>query len=230
MIKKYLTNISSLYKGTTKIASAYKGDQLVYSSGLPSEYQEVEWIKNNTKGAYFDTQLSVANTTRIQANAKFEWVEVGGSESCFLGCRTNSDRCMIFNMYPSLTWEVGYTSNYASGSKFTLNTLYEVSADLQNGSQTVVANRDTVVSATISGTITQTNTLWILANNYSRSTNKYNCRAKIYSMDISIDGVKERDFVPCYRKADNVIGLYDLVYGTFYTNQGSGTFTKGNDV
>lgn len=38
------------------------------------------------------------------------------------------------------------------------------------------------------------------------------------------------DFVPCYRKSDGVIGMYDLVTGTFYTNAGSGTFTKGNDV
>ena len=39
-----------------------------------------------------------------------------------------------------------------------------------------------------------------------------------------------RDFVPCYRIADSVIGLYDLVNDVFYTNSGSGTFTKWNDV
>ena len=205
------------------------------SSGgrLPSEYQEVEWIENDTRGAYIDTQLSVANATRIQANAKFEWVQVasgGNAESCFLGCRTNNDRCMIFNMYPYLKWEIGYRTNYKSGSTFTTNTLYEVSADFQSGSQTVVANGDTVVSETISGVVTQTNTLWVLGNNHSQSTNKFYCRAKIYSLDITIDGVKERDFVPCYRKADDEIGLYDLVYGTFYTNSGTGTFTKGQDV
>lgn len=205
------------------------------SSGgrLPREYQQVEWIENDTRGAYIDTQLSVANATRIQANAKFEWVEVasgGNAESCFLGCRTNADRCMIFNMYPRLTWEVGYTATFKSGSTFTLNTPYEASADFQNGSQTVVANGDTVLSSTIGGTVTQTNTLWVLGNNHPKSTNIFYCRAKIYSLDITIDGVKERDFVPCYRKADNVIGLYDLVYKQFYTNAGSGTFTKGNDV
>ena len=36
--------------------------------------------------------------------------------------------------------------------------------------------------------------------------------------------------VPCYRKSDNVIGAYDTVTDTFYTNAGTGTFTKGNDV
>ena len=39
-----------------------------------------------------------------------------------------------------------------------------------------------------------------------------------------------RDFVPCYRKSDSVIGLYDLVSQTFFINQGSGSFIKGGDV
>ena len=38
------------------------------------------------------------------------------------------------------------------------------------------------------------------------------------------------EFIPCYRKADNVAGLYDLVNGVFYTNAGSGTFAVGSDV
>lgn len=43
-------------------------------------------------------------------------------------------------------------------------------------------------------------------------------------------GVPLRDFVPCYRKADGVIGVYDLVSGAFFENSGTGSFTKGADV
>ena len=39
-----------------------------------------------------------------------------------------------------------------------------------------------------------------------------------------------RNFVPCYRKSDSVIGMYDLVNGVFYTNSGYGTLDKGPDV
>lgn len=38
------------------------------------------------------------------------------------------------------------------------------------------------------------------------------------------------DFVPCYRKSDGEIGMYDLVGKQFHTNAGTGTFSKGNDV
>ena len=55
-------------------------------------------------------------------------------------------------------------------------------------------------------------------------------RYKIYSTRISEQGILVRDFVPCYRKSDNVIGLYDAVNNILYTNAGSGTFTKGGDI
>ena len=35
---------------------------------------------------------------------------------------------------------------------------------------------------------------------------------------------------PCYRKADNVAGMYDIVNNTFLTNAGTGSFILGPDV
>ncbi len=40
----------------------------------------------------------------------------------------------------------------------------------------------------------------------------------------------ERIYVPCYRKSDSVIGMYELKSGVFYTNAGSGSFAKGSNV
>jgi hypothetical protein len=39
-----------------------------------------------------------------------------------------------------------------------------------------------------------------------------------------------RDLVPCYRKSDSVIWMYDTVNDVFYTNDWSWTFTKWPDV
>lgn len=38
------------------------------------------------------------------------------------------------------------------------------------------------------------------------------------------------DFVPCYRKSDDVAGMYDFVTKTFFTNAGTGTIGVGPDV
>ena len=49
-------------------------------------------------------------------------------------------------------------------------------------------------------------------------------------LKISENGILIRNFIPCYRKSDNEIGLYDIVNNVFYTNQGTGEFLKGSNA
>ena len=53
---------------------------------------------------------------------------------------------------------------------------------------------------------------------------------KIYSFKIYEGNNIVKDFVPCYRRADNVVGLYDQISKQFYENAGTGVFTKGNNT
>lgn len=53
---------------------------------------------------------------------------------------------------------------------------------------------------------------------------------KLYYMKIWDDWVLVRDFVPCYRTADDAIWLYDKVNKVFYTNSWTWTFTKWPDI
>ena len=53
---------------------------------------------------------------------------------------------------------------------------------------------------------------------------------KLYTLNISANGNHIIDLVPCYRKSDDEIGMYDLVRKQFYTNAGTETFLKGADV
>lgn len=50
---------------------------------------------------------------------------------------------------------------------------------------------------------------------------------RIYSCKFSENGSLMVDLVPCYRRSDGVIGLYDKVNDIFYTNKGTGEFLKG---
>lgn len=65
--------------------------------------------------------------------------------------------------------------------------------------------------------------LWL----FSRTNNNRNCKARIYKFDISENSVLVRSYIPCYRKSDNVIGMYDLINDVFHTNSGSGEFIYG---
>ena len=60
-------------------------------------------------------------------------------------------------------------------------------------------------------------------------------------MNLYEDDIMKRSFIPCYsittvtdvngkQCQKDTIGLYDMVEGKFYTNQGTGEFLKGADV
>ena len=53
---------------------------------------------------------------------------------------------------------------------------------------------------------------------------------RIYSYYHKKADENEINLIPCYRKSDNEIGMYDTVSKTFYTNSGTGTFLKGHNV
>jgi len=59
----------------------------------------------------------------------------------------------------------------------------------------------------------------------SRSTT-----ARLYYFKIYVNDILQRDFIPCYRNADQTIGLYDLISNTFFENAGSGVFIPGQKV
>ena len=89
---------------------------------------------------------------------------------------------------------------------------------------------NTVNSQTITNNPTN-NPLTILAQYWPTEDAYYNyASAKLYACKIWDNDVLVRDFIPCYRKSDNVIWVFDKVENKFYTNAWSGTFTKWNDV
>ena len=72
--------------------------------------------------------------------------------------------------------------------------------------------------------------LFLINNNNSPVTTVAQNSKKVKSFKIWDNNVLVRNFIPCYRKSDNVIGMYDNVNDVFYTNQGSGAFLKGPDI
>ena len=66
---------------------------------------------------------------------------------------------------------------------------------------------------------------------YSDGVNGYlSPYARIFNLKFYDNDTLMVNLIPCYRKSDNVIGMYDLVNDKFYTNSGTGTFLKGKDI
>lgn len=74
--------------------------------------------------------------------------------------------------------------------------------------------------------------IWVFAYHSNSGTLwQFLSSNKLYKLDIYDENwVQIFNGVPCYRKSDSVIWMYDVINKVFYTNQWSWTFTKWPDV
>lgn len=179
----------------------------VQSGGrLPSEYQEVEWIGTQGQGGEY---LILQQPTNIAQYDTFQiGVELnsGTNEQGFWGVDANADAYFHQNKFQ--VW-AGISSSQ-SGTTITPLTKYDLEW---------YANRNISTPYSFKQLL------------FAYRTNAYYFNGKIYYFKwLDSNNELKLDLVPCYRKADNEIGMYDTVNDTFFTNQGTGTFTKGQDV
>lgn len=171
---------------------------------LPKEYQEVEYI-NLEEGSY--TSLDVSSTTAQTVGVKLDFQmnkEYKSTSAYVFGC---------YNYDVALTAGVYRGVFYSSSGNMTYNKSNITDRCIATGSAL-----GRVQNLSLGGRYNSSGVVGVFSD------------AKIFSCIVTIDNIEVRSLVPCYRKSDNEVGMYDLVEDKFYTNQGTGTFTKGSDV
>lgn len=216
-IYKGNTKIVKLYKGSAQIVKRYKGVDLIYSvSRLPSAFQEVEYIES-TGTQYIDSALIPSITHSFSIKFSVGYL----TNLVLFGSRTSGNYASSLNqVYLNLTsnselklFNIFGTNDLVLNQSIVANQIY----DFNN-----FQNNDFRLSS-------PTQPYYIFAlNNLGNASAIANL--KLYSFKIYESNTLIRNFVPCYRKADNVAGLYDLVNCVFYTNAGTGTFIVGGNV
>ena len=188
---------------------------------IPSTYQEVEYIGAN-KAQYINTWVNASNTKWVIM--KFLSTDVADDNIIFWSNSSWDSRFVIGNANNQvyIAWN---TKNFANIS---VNTVYTVELNFLN-SRKAIFNWTTLSSNLWTLSSSNTYETTIFCGNYWWTRN-FLFRGRLYYMRISDGGQIVRDFVPCYRKSDWVIWLYDLVNKQFYTNSWSWTFTKWSDV
>lgn len=192
----------------------------IWQPRLPAEYQEVEYIQSDAN-AYIDTWYKPTNNTRfvVDYQALATWVAP-------IWCYNNpTNYWLIINTWGG-TYNIGahYWTTYQGTGLWTCNS--RIVADFNWN----VLSVDGVVKYTFTATtFTMNINAWLFwwNRNWTRSNG---WPMKLWSVKIYDNWTLVREFVPCYRIADSVIGLYDLVNNQFYTNSWTWTFTKWNDV
>lgn len=195
------------------------------------QYQEVQYIQAaDGVGAYLDLGFTFD---------KAAYMEIGlynnGSSAQIFGAAENSGkiRCMITAPY-----ENGVASFYGStgsayiGGTYTMTSgKNEFEFSLKKGEMRMVRkDLGTVGTNTTQGEYTMTSNLLLLAQYYNGTIRYGGLRRVYYFKYYDKDNTLICDLVPCYRKSDGVIGMYDKARDRFLTNVGTGSFTKGADV
>ena len=194
---------------------------------LPAEYQEVEYIQGRitTNPAYIDTLYVPTINTKLRV--KFS--PNNKNSNGYFGARRDPYRfyCATFNDGTRVSCGMTVNTWPATRIAITYGSIYD--ATMENGKSSI--NGTTITTPGISesqwsdtiGTIQ----LWSLAQSAWVTPN---AEAKYYLCQIWENNVLVRDFVPCYRKSDNEVGMYDLIGMRFYTNAGVGSLAAGPDV
>lgn len=201
---------------------------------LPKEYQQIEYIES-TGTQYIDTGINPLSSTRIDINFAYVdtstyagWVPIFGARSIidnvreYYGVFINNSTLKLTTNYSSI--DVGDNSTvYIEANK---------KYNLKNNQGLFYINDILESSISVSNTLSNNTRfpVYLFDLNFHGSRMDRETKMKLYSCKFYDGDTLIRNYIPCYRKSDNEIGLYDTVNNVFYTNQGTGEFIAGGDV
>ena len=251
-IKEYISSFSEKYRDKFII----QDDELKYTNKLddnekeyaqsinvreknkllPDEYQQVEYIES-TGTQYIDTNFKGNQDTKITCESVISDEFKSGYYQGLFGAtdvnvstelnrnvihmhRASASNLIIMAAYGSKIKIIGFSGD------ITKKHIYELDKNIYK------IDNEIIYSYPMQ-TFMCTQNINIFRDNNSYMQDKRYCNMKLYSFKIYDNESLIRNFIPCYRNTDNIIGLYDTVEGKFYTNQGDktkGDFIPGPEV
>ena len=203
---------------------------------IPDEYQEIEYLSSDGD-AYIRTDDS---PSMYDGNYSVELEELHDENTLHTylfgttaGTHTDNSRS---NLQLDTGGTMAFYVNDLNGNVYTgarsevtpLNQKNYVKVDVSSDNKTISLNVNNNI-------ITEENIEFI-----SKSTTKFSLfkstavnatfLGNMYYVKIYGNGVLVSNYIPCYNKNTNELGLYDIVRGVFKTNAGTGSFTKGNNI
>ncbi len=196
---------------------------------LPSEYQQVEWVGRSSSPSdngcinteFIPTPQSsmYARLAAIgsQSNANFLGSRDGttGADNAFLVVSFSSARKIGFFRWGSSVQCIGYDTDFHD---------YEL---------TPTTAKIDGISYTLAAPVASQSSTQPIYLFRAWDGRMYNVAhpIKLASCSLWDNGVKMRDYMPCYKKEDGTIGMYDLVTSSFKEITGYGSNPqKGPDV
>lgn len=199
-------------------------------------YQRVEYITSAVEGTYpyIITDFFADNDCGMEVVASFPILQ----DRIPMGSRQDSGTTRFYCVYPMSANSIYYGFNTGSSVSCPLkvDTIYRLQTNFLNSRLVNVYDNAGIRKggASLSATLTPHSVpVSIFGYNAAASGTVTSKREyKLYSARCSKGHEVVRDYIPCYRKSDGVIGLYEKCTNQFLTDDsGSASgFAKGADI
>lgn len=183
---------------------------------LPSGYTRLEYIKS-TGTQYIDTGFRPNQDSRVICD--YQLTSSASGQTPFMGRTSVSVDTLGIFYGDASTIAFDYGTNRATDNTISIRSRMLV--DFNKNIVTYNGKQKTLPPATFQSTATLT----IFARHTGSNVLQF-ATGKLYACQIYDNGTIIRDFIPC-KNASGVVGLWDSVNSSFYSNAGSGVFIAG---
>ena len=208
------------------------GDCAEKRSDIPSGYEQLAYIES-TGTQYIDTGIGFENVygydVRYQSVGKVTSATWGLLDGVF-GVNSSGADTKIWYIYSNNKPGVSIALRGASGINYyypSYDAYYAATHHVKAETDgTVWYNGENLGMLSDFTTATKTGSITLFTV-YDANLSKpyYYSKTRMYHAKfLAQDGTLLGDFVPCKRVSDGVLGMYDAISSTFFTNQGTGTF------
>ncbi len=207
-----------------EIAELYEQEKEMF---LPDDYEELEYIESHGT-EYIDTGIGNWNNT-LELEIKVSIQEQNSGTRTYFGAydkwKNTGHAIPGISTYTSYRLGTSFIAGWSSSNGANIGIqigqigVYSLKGNLISWSLGTEATFNRGDSFTMNGP-----NLVLFAVNANGSISEHS-KTKLYYTKIWLNSVLTRNFIPCKRKSDNVIGLYDMVSKQFFTNSGTGDFT-----
>ena len=201
---------------------------MMKKKGIPSRYQEVEWIDPNTN-AYINTGYYLqSNNLKIKTKVTYDFSNT--AERDFIGNQDNTTNRFVFGQYQKYWF--AYSKGTSSDANVTSATFtgtqtqeIEVNYNFDNQEKSITVDGNTTTTAFNNNIYPSNNPIQIFASGTASGI----FIGKVYYLQLFENNKMIFNFVPVYDTLTQKYGMWESVQGKFYGNDGTGDF-KGSIV
>lgn len=216
----------------TKIMRKSDGIVLWSAGRLPSAYQEVEWIGTDGN-SYFVSDFTINDYDKF--TLYYTYSSPPSEFQYMFGANGPTYTARFLHRYNNFV----INTSIDSGNVFLFyfihdNAFHSYKIQFEHEGEVIAYQDNSLIAQNTFYNMKNFLPFGVMCNNYSGKPSTYKAvnGSKISELRFVDDTTGKDVFnpVPCYRKSDGVIGMYDTVGKKFYTNEGTGSFTRGADV